>query len=353
MPVAVRLAGHYQREDRKEDVDRVIRICGAAVERISAVASGMLGQAWLSDLYKTYKEYGLTDDADRVLLASKEKGREAESELVPITASARIDREEFDAFLEQMSDGGIEASLARMAGAFLPQIAQITQDADALRKKYPLQSMFTKVKLGEHHIVAKVGSAESDPEGNLISDIAQRLCLSAPLLNGLIEHLKEKYSFCVEHAIAYCQLSPAFDERSLAMVREGLTAYFHDDLVKAIHILVPQIENALRQVLAQIGRPTNKPRRGDVTWMVEKSMNDMLEHEPELKLCLGDDVVMYLLSFLADPRGNNLRNRLSHGLLPIEAFSRPIADRVFHILLLLGSMRPRPTTEEEPTSENK
>jgi Domain of unknown function (DUF4209) len=38
-------------------------------------------------------------------------------------------------------------------------------------------------------------------------------------------------------------------------------------------------------------------------------------------------------------RGLNLRNDLAHGLVPIEGFSQPIADRVLHSLLVLSLLR--------------
>ena len=75
--------------------------------------------------------------------------------------------------------------------------------------------------------------------------------------------------------------------------------------------------------------------------MVEKSLNDILEHEAAIEVALGDDVRQYLLAFLADPRGHNLRNRVSHGLLRRQAFRRGISDRLLHILLLFGLIRAR------------
>jgi hypothetical protein len=73
--------------------------------------------------------------------------------------------------------------------------------------------------------------------------------------------------------------------------------------------------------------------------MTEKTLTDILEHEPVIKEILGEVAHAYLLSFLADPRGTNLRNRMSHGLMAAEEFTRGISDRVIHILLMLGTIR--------------
>jgi len=45
-----------------------------------------------------------------------------------------------------------------------------------------------------------------------------------------------------------------------------------------------------------------------------------------------------LLAFLADKRGFNLRNRLSHGMMGIDDFNEMISDRVIHALLLLSKL---------------
>src|SRR4029077_15925728 len=88
-----------------------------------------------------------------------------------------------------------------------------------------------------------------------------------------------------------------------------------------------------------VGRPPNKPRRGDSSSMTEKTLTDILEHEPVIKEKFGEEAHLYLLAFLTDPRGRNIRNRMSHGLMAAEEFNRGISDRVLHILLMLGTIR--------------
>jgi hypothetical protein len=43
----------------------------------------------------------------------------------------------------------------------------------------------------------------------------------------------------------------------------------------------------------------------------------------------------------------NLRNDLAHGLVPVEGFNQPIADRVFHSLLVLSLLRKKTVAAEE------
>src|SRR5262249_18638874 len=115
------------------------------------------------------------------------------------------------------------------------------------------------------------------------------------------------------------------------LITQGLDAYLAGDHLKAISVLVPQIENALRRLLRLLGQAPNKPRRGDATIMTEKSLNEILEREPAVADFLGEDIRLYILTFLADARGHNLRNRMSHGLMTAprvqQGMQRPRAPR--------------------------
>jgi hypothetical protein len=118
---------------------------------------------------------------------------------------------------------------------------------------------------------------------------------------------------------------------------EAIDAYLQGDLVKAIHVLVPQIENSLRNALKLMGLPTNKPMRGPKGVMQEKNLNDILAHAA-IRASMDEDTINYLQTFLNDPRGQNVRNRVSHGLCRREFFGRLVADRVFHILLSISRL---------------
>jgi hypothetical protein len=82
--------------------------------------------------------------------------------------------------------------------------------------------------------------------------------------------------------------------------------------------------------------------------MTEKTLTDILEYEPVIKEKFGEDAHLYMVAFLADARGMNIRNRMSHGLMVEEDFNRWVSDRVLHTMLMLGSCR-RKKPEELPS----
>ncbi len=128
---------------------------------------------------------------------------------------------------------------------------------------------------------------------------------------------------------------------------EGIEAYLKGDHVKAVHVFIPQIEAALRALLGLLGLPTNKPMRSSKGVMQAKNLNDVLG-DPNVKEILGSDAILYLQTFLNDPRGQNLQEqdltRPDRKAIP----EKPLADRVFHVLLALNLIRRK---DAPPTSD--
>ena len=58
-----------------------------------------------------------------------------------------------------------------------------------------------------------------------------------------------------------------------------------------------------------------------------------------MKEVFTEDGAFYLRLVLTDQRALNLRNSLCHGFLPPESFGIGAADRLIHVLTLLGLVR--------------
>jgi len=114
---------------------------------------------------------------------------------------------------------------------------------------------------------------------------------------------------------------------------EGVRAWLDGDLTKAVHVLVPQVERGLRNIVGQLGRPVTKPHPAVRDVGVAVTMGDVLYND-EIAEALGPDITLYLLAVYADPRGMNLRNRVAHGQL--GAVTEPMVQLVIHTLLVFG-----------------
>jgi len=145
-----------------------------------------------------------------------------------------------------------------------------------MAKKAPLSSMMTATVMGaEGFTTATINSVEDDLEGRAIKHAADAFNWEAPFLYFALNRAKEKYGFDLEALVAHINGAPFFAPSREPLLREGLAAWMAEDAVKAIHVLVPQVEAACRDGRALStthGSPgitfdgrsrTEKRRRGD------------------------------------------------------------------------------------------
>jgi hypothetical protein len=347
---ALRLAKHYERIGELDQSRRVIRTYGEAVAKLADKAQGLVAMHWLQDVYAAYLQFGLKEEAAQFQIAAKKKGEEGEGQMARFLHSFEIPEEEVQGFLAEITEGSLESSLKRLAVYFLPRIEDIERQLEELKSSGKLLSMISHAKMGENQVVARVGSVDDDPEGRIMLQMADNLKFSAGLLGIAIDGIREKYEFSSVTLLPFLSASPLFGADRGPLLGHALHAYVSGDHITAIHVLVPQIEHALRRLLGMLGQPTNKHRRSDLNVMVEKTLNDILENEQALLECLGEDVVIYLRTLLCDPRGFNLRNILTHGLMVPGQFNRFVSDRLIHVLLTLGLLRAAETPPEDVES---
>ena len=161
-------------------------------------------------------------------------------------------------------------------------------------------------------------------------ELAQQIEFYNFLLNRTLDHLRATTELTTETILAVLDESPVFAAAQRPLLEEGIKADLDADYTKAIHIIIPQIEQALRQLLTLMNVPILKSSRNGV--MQYKNLNDILR-EPAIKHVLGDDVRLYLQTFLADERGQNIRNTICHGVASPALFNRRLADQALHALL--------------------
>ena len=335
---AERLAGFYERKGRKEDVHRVVRAYGSAFEHIAAKASPTLAMGWLQPVFDDYRSRGMKSDATRVQLASAGKGNDAASDLQQFKVPIEISKKEIDDFLAAMVEGSSADTLLRIAGQFIPKASEARALLAEIAKEHPLLGLISVTKIAGGHFAAKAGSIDKDPDGRLIMQLAENVALAAPFLNGALRKAVDTHGLDSDGILEVLYVSPAFDPDRRDLLKSGIDAYLAGDYIKTVHVLVPQIEHSLRRLLALLGEPIGKAGRNGT--MQVKNLNDILR-EAAILNCLGEDLQMYLLTFLADARGQNMRNRITHGLAPLAQIDVQAADRVIHVLLAISLIRER------------
>ena len=117
-----------------------------------------------------------------------------------------------------------------------------------------------------------------------------------------------------------------------ALYARGLHAGLEGDFVVAAHLLIPQMENSIRYVLTQHGVITSglEPKGIQDVHLLKS----LLDH-PEVEKILGEDLTFDLQGLLLERFGDNLRNRVAHGLMEVKDFFRTDAIYLWWLTLHL------------------
>jgi hypothetical protein len=335
---ASRLAVHYRKQNRPGEVKRVWRAYGEAIERAAQDASPMLAMSWLHPVIAIYTREGLTDDADRVSRFLTGNQQKVQDEFKGFSADFKVSPKDLQKYVDALTDGGLAAALEIVAGRFVARAAEARTILDEGAKTAPLQALFPIQRVRDGHVVATIGSLAEDPEGRLINQLAQNIAIHNFFLHAAIKRMRERYSPTAEDISQWICACGFFSGRE-ELIRQGVAAFLEADHVKAVHVLIPQIESGLRQLAAAVEVPPKK-LLSKTGLMEDKNLSDLLGDDA-LQSVLKEDIVMYLRALLNDKRGHNVRNHVSHGLMPASFFNEQTSLRVLHVVLLLGALRVR------------
>jgi hypothetical protein len=345
--VALRLAEHYRTKNDRGSIRRVLLMYGGAFEKMADQAAPMLAQAWLEDVCSKYRAFGLTQEADRLLRKIQELGPKVRDSLVPFGTEMTITKKEMDDYVDALVAGTLDDALARIAVQNLPRKDSIVAEIKKLEKTSPLMSLLPS-KLVDHNgrPTAVVGGLKNDLEGHVIRHMTQNMQFSAIFLRQAMIGLRKKFSLQVDSLVAYARKSPLFPQEREAILSAGIEAYLNEQPLRCIHVLIPQIEAAIRTLVQETGGTVLRPNR--MGGQDLRTFDVLLRDELVTKF-LGEDIPLYFRVLFTDRRGINLRNDICHGICSGETFTLPMADRVVHAILILSLLRKKadPNTGEE------
>lgn len=335
--IAVRLARYYRRKNRPDDLRRVLRASAEVFERLSKQAMPLLGAEWMRGVYDTYREFGLNEDADALNPMLADLGGRSKQDLRRVRHEIQIPREHFDSLERAIEGGTLEESLGRVAQLFVVDPDHAEHEVKRLAREFPIQAIFRQVHVDSHgRVESEVGGVQEDLRGRVIVQMAQTVGLETVFLHHALDTVSKRFSATPDDIVQVLCLSPVFRTEQRPFLLRASRAYVEQDWMAFIHLIVPQIENAIRALVRLRGGSHLKPHR--LGGMVYRPLDDLLRDQKVAEV-LGEKVVSYLQVILTDQRGLNLRNEVCHGYGVPEMFGPQVADRLLHVALVLGMLR--------------
>jgi lysyl-tRNA synthetase class 1 len=330
---ASRLIKHYTRLYRSEDVKRLHAVTAKAFEHFAGMSSPMLAAAVLQTAVDEYRDAGLPEDSRRMRILMQQKIGESRAEMAPISHEVKIKKDDIERFLESVVLDDLGQTFVRLAVEFLLKRKELEDQVQKTLEEAPLMAHITQTIMADDHVAGIIGSVQDDPFGRLFQQAKFSFSFSGLWLHHAIERLFEKHDVQPEHFAGWANRNGLYEDMGLLL--DGVRAYFTGDYVKAVHLLVPQVEHGLRSIAGQLRKPVTKAHPTVQGASVSINMGDIL-YSKEIAEALGPDLTLHFLALYADPRGLNLRNELAHGLMERGAIHGHVARLVLHTLLVLG-----------------
>ena len=210
-----------------------------------------------------------------------------------------------------------------------PKFDESRESARKNIESAPLTHMFSSFSLDDKGRLVEIsgGALSDDPkqqEAALLAEMIRNETLRQSLIGiGRLEGARvailerfpdQRYSY-FDDLLSY---NPFVPSGRYHLFRTGLVAGLHGDWMTCAHILIPQIENSLRNTFEHSGKLVSI-LKSDQT-QVELDLNTLL-YCAEVEEILGNDLGFVLKVSLTEKLGLGIRNKLAHGRLPDDFFN--------------------------------
>jgi hypothetical protein len=220
-----------------------------------------------------------------------------------------------------------------------PTVDWLKQQAREMAKLAPLSYSISTSHLTAAGSVAARTPGGTDPDED---DPALRSWMfrHADMLRTVVAPLIEtaRLQIVLEHGVGEQDWDEVvFNNPFIPIGRErlyarGLHSGLVGDFITAAHVLIPQLENSFREILANAGASVS-------TYNSEGVQRELYIYEllptSKFKEIFGDAVTFDLRSLLVEQESANLRHGMTHGLYSSEAFQTPSSIYLWWLVLRL------------------
>ena len=241
----------------------------------------------------------------------------------------------------------IDQFLRSFARLGVPTRAQLEASVSSARANAPMTTGTPRIQIAapDQHVAA--GSDDK-------TLLREQGCLFLQISAGL--HLRPAWErrlasgdLTADAVLATLRISGSFDPAALDVIADGIRAAIAGETVVAVHVLAPQFEDVLRQLLDRAGHSPARHNPSDPNVTEVITLGPILNQLQTLNVITPDDAFFFSL-VLDDELCLNLRNRVGHGLVRRGECTLEAVLLLLQCYLLVASRPPfvQPATEATP-----
>lgn len=287
--------------------------------------SGLIELAFLNDALRMYAAAGAGGEVQRLkpeLAAASERSL---GDLHVLSGTVTVPQEAFrraaDWLVEKFPDPASLLLTFADASGFWVSPEALAAGLENAMQEHGVLYLFGHISITGDGRYQPDPESEEDRRGaqltrHLATETTGRVAVAAPVINDL----RTRGIWNADNLI---RALASVDEPIAASCRDAIQAFERGEMWVAAHLLVPQLERAVRAaVIAAGGSPRSRARRaGGLRW---KSLEETLL-EAEASIALGPALSSSLIRLFVDPFGPNYRNEIAHGAVEPNGDSSPIA----------------------------
>lgn len=292
----------------------------------------MRAQMFLHFINQRYFTLSSKDDQDRVSVEIEKIGPDVVNSFKPIEIPIGENGIQLiEKSNKELTTGTSKERLLKYVGSFWHHKSQDEANA-AQQKKNSILGFVTTITYDKTGRPTTLGQPSEDNN----KDAVEFFRTFAPIMarvhhSALLKNIEDKV-IAKETVMDIIQHCPAFAPQNHPIVEKALDAYYAEDYMQFMHLIIPQVEGACRNFVAMKGESTYscKNINGGYSFI---TFEGILRKRCIIEIENGD-LAYHLMAVFTDSHGLNLRNDIMHGMAPISYFSFIYADIVFHSLIL-------------------
>jgi len=327
------LARFYYKRNQFDDVDEILNTTIDCIERSDEELPELRSVGIYRDIIRDISGMGRTKVMERLSRILEKNAPGVYKGMSKSEATFTVPQEYIDAEFDLMYEGmSLDEFLYIFALKYVPTHQQIEEHAAKFHGEGSIFTAFTRLYFTTSgtlsHEVLPGPEHKIEQENQIYSEY---LSYSTVPMHLIISEGQRRDIFNVDNVINYLAKNPLLSARRISIIEKGVYAYFEQDYITAISILIPQIEHMVRRFYAELGYSVTS---NDIVGTMSDALGTLLNNDSIV--IFDKDITRYLKTILSNRTGWNLRNLYCHGL--DDSFSLIHADRVFHVMLLVLSI---------------
>lgn len=191
------------------------------------------------------------------------------------------------------------------------------------RKTSIILSLVSRVTLSNQgKVISKLPSLDLENpekdekalEANIYDHAKEDALISASIfINPAHDKIMEKFKIDEQDILDIIDRSVFIPDGRKSAFIKGILAGIEGDFISALSILVPQVENAVRNMARECGDAIYSINENGIE--TPRTFEDILYKMPHLNECISEEILFNIKWIFESPYGFNMRNDIAHSLL--------------------------------------